>query len=65
MGEPVRIVTLVEAYVAHVGATDVEVRYTGLRPGEKLNETLFSASEHRNPDHPSPHLRDPGRARTR
>ena len=32
-----------------MGATDVEVRYTGLRPGEKLTETLFSASEHEIP----------------
>lgn len=53
MGEPVRIRRLVEAYIAHVGATGVEVRYTGLRPGEKLSETLFSASEHEIPtSHP-------------
>jgi FlaA1/EpsC-like NDP-sugar epimerase len=45
MGEPVRIRSLVDAYIAHVGATDVTIRYTGLRPGEKLSEALFSASE--------------------
>jgi FlaA1/EpsC-like NDP-sugar epimerase len=45
MGEPVRLVSLVEAYAAQVGATDVQLQFTGLRPGEKLNEELFSAKE--------------------
>ncbi|GAA1256182.1 polysaccharide biosynthesis protein [Oryzihumus leptocrescens] len=45
MGEPVRLVSLVESYAAQVGVTDVQLRFTGLRPGEKLNEELFSASE--------------------
>ncbi|HET6875924.1 MAG TPA: polysaccharide biosynthesis protein [Jatrophihabitans sp.] len=49
MGEPVRIVNLVEAYAAQAGITQFEVRFTGLRPGEKLNETLFSSSESRVP----------------
>lgn len=47
MGEPVRIVSLVEAYAAQAGVPDVQIRFTGLRPGEKLNETLFSAGETR------------------
>jgi len=47
MGEPVRIVDLVRNYITqlHLDVDDVEVRYTGLRPGEKLDEALFSASE--------------------
>ncbi len=49
MGEPVRIVNLVEAYAAQAGITHFEVRFTGLRPGEKLNETLFSSTESRVP----------------
>jgi FlaA1/EpsC-like NDP-sugar epimerase len=49
MGTPVRLVSLVESYAAHVGATDVRVRFTGLRPGEKLNETLFSEVEEQVP----------------
>ncbi|NMH96648.1 polysaccharide biosynthesis protein [Pseudonocardia acidicola] len=49
MGQPVRIVSLVESYAAQVGATDVDIRFTGLRPGEKLNEALFSDSEDRTP----------------
>jgi FlaA1/EpsC-like NDP-sugar epimerase len=49
MGEPVRIVDLVHNYAAqiHVDPGDLTIRYTGLRPGEKLNETLFSVGEQR------------------
>jgi FlaA1/EpsC-like NDP-sugar epimerase len=49
MGEPVRIVSLVETYAAQAGVNDVQIRFTGLRPGEKLNEALFSAGEARTP----------------
>jgi FlaA1/EpsC-like NDP-sugar epimerase len=49
MGEPVRIVDLVRNYISqlHIDIDDIEVRYTGLRPGEKLDEALFSMSEER------------------
>jgi FlaA1/EpsC-like NDP-sugar epimerase len=49
MGEPVRIVDLVHSYAAqvHVDPRDLTIRYTGLRPGEKLNETLFGEDEQR------------------
>jgi FlaA1/EpsC-like NDP-sugar epimerase len=49
MGQPVRIVDLVHHYAAqmHLDERDVVIQYTGLRPGEKLNESLFSASEER------------------
>jgi FlaA1/EpsC-like NDP-sugar epimerase len=51
MGEPVRIVDLVHNYAAqiHLDADDVTIRYTGLRPGEKLSESLFSEHESRVP----------------
>jgi FlaA1/EpsC-like NDP-sugar epimerase len=49
MGEPVRIVSLVHAYAAQAGITDPDIRFTGLRPGEKLNEALFSDAEDRVP----------------
>jgi FlaA1/EpsC-like NDP-sugar epimerase len=51
MGEPVRIVDLVRSYAAqvHVDPRDLTIRYTGLRPGEKLNETLFGSGERREP----------------
>jgi len=45
MGEPVRIVDLVRRYAAQLQAPDVQIRFTGLRPGEKLHETLFSERE--------------------
>jgi len=47
MGEPVRIVDLVRRYAEQLHAPDVQIRYTGLRPGEKLHETLFSGCEER------------------
>jgi FlaA1/EpsC-like NDP-sugar epimerase len=51
MGEPVRIVDLVHNYAAqiHVDPRDLSIRYTGLRPGEKLNEALFGEGEQRVP----------------
>jgi len=45
MGEPVRIVDLVRRYAEQLRVPDVEIRFTGLRPGEKLHETLFSGLE--------------------
>ena len=47
MGEPVRIVDLVRRYAEQMHVGDVQIRYTGLRPGEKLHETLFGAGEER------------------
>ncbi len=51
MGEPVRIVDLVHNYVTQLNLdeSDLTIRYTGLRPGEKLNEALFSKGEQRTP----------------
>jgi len=50
MGDPVRIVDLVHTYAAqmHVKPEKVEIRFTGLRQGEKLDEDLFSKTEERN-----------------
>jgi FlaA1/EpsC-like NDP-sugar epimerase len=45
MGEPVRIDD-VARQMAEVAARDIEIVYTGLRPGEKLHEDLFGAAEH-------------------
>lgn len=49
MGEPVRIVDLVRAYAAQLHLPDVQIRFTGLRPGEKMHEALFSSAEERLP----------------
>lgn len=48
MGEPVRIVDLATNMIRLAGLTpgdDVEIRYTGLRPGEKLFEEINSFDE--------------------
>ena len=49
MGEPVQIVDLVHKYAEQLHLPDVEIRYTGLRPGEKLTEKVFSDAEERVP----------------
>ena len=48
MGEPVRIADLAERMIQLAGfkpRTDIEIVFTGLRPGEKLYEELFDPSE--------------------
>jgi FlaA1/EpsC-like NDP-sugar epimerase len=44
MGEPVRIADLARRLVRASGA-DVDIEFTGLRPGEKLHEQLVGAGE--------------------
>jgi FlaA1/EpsC-like NDP-sugar epimerase len=44
MGEPVRILDIAKRLVARAGR-DVEIIFTGLRPGEKLNEVLVGHDE--------------------
>jgi len=48
MGQPVRIVDLAERMIRLSGlepGKDVEIIFTGIRPGERLNEILFAADE--------------------
>jgi FlaA1/EpsC-like NDP-sugar epimerase len=48
MGEPVKMAYLAEQLIKLHGKTpgvDIEITYTGLRPGEKLEEELFYADE--------------------
>jgi FlaA1/EpsC-like NDP-sugar epimerase len=52
MGEPVRILDVAQRMIAMSGK-DVEIIYTGLRPGEKLHEELVGAGElDKRPLHP-------------
>ncbi|GAA4018253.1 nucleoside-diphosphate sugar epimerase/dehydratase [Deinococcus rubellus] len=45
MGQPVKIVDLARDMVQLSGARDVEIVFTGTRPGEKLYEELLTAGE--------------------
>lgn len=48
MGEPVKIVTLAENMIKMMGYKpneDIQIKYTGLRPGEKLFEELLMKEE--------------------
>ncbi|WP_334164235.1 polysaccharide biosynthesis protein [Phenylobacterium sp.] len=45
MGEPVRIMDLAKQMIALSGRRDVEIKITGLRPGEKLTEALLDDNE--------------------
>jgi FlaA1/EpsC-like NDP-sugar epimerase len=56
MGEPVKVVDLAADLIRLSGlevGTDIEIRFTGARPGEKLYEELFFDSESAvSTDHP-------------
>jgi dTDP-glucose 4,6-dehydratase len=48
MGEPVRILDVARLLIEESGR-DIRVVFTGLRPGEKLNESLFGQLENHRP----------------
>ena len=45
MGKPVKIADLAKRMIRLSGAKGVEIKYTGLRPGEKLYEELLAKEE--------------------
>src|SRR3954447_18117103 len=48
MGQPVKIVDLAERMISLSGLQpghDIEIAFTGMRPGERLNEILFATEE--------------------
>ncbi|MGE3821077.1 MAG: polysaccharide biosynthesis protein [Isosphaeraceae bacterium] len=55
MGEPVRVVDLAKDLIRLSGVIEegeIEIKFTGLRPGEKLHERLYDAEE---PPQATPH----------
>ena len=61
MGKPVKIVDLAKQMIIISGKTlkdsknldgDIEIKYTGLRPGEKLYEELLISAKSSNTEHP-------------
>lgn len=52
MGLPVKIVDVARELIKMSGRS-IDIQFTGLRPGEKLTEVLFTAGEtHLRTDHP-------------
>jgi dTDP-glucose 4,6-dehydratase len=47
MGEQVKIMDVAKTLIRMSGRRDIDIVFTGLRPGEKLGEELFSHNEHR------------------
>jgi len=47
MGQQVRIVDVATTLIGLSGRRDIDIAYTGLRPGEKISEDLFSSDEDR------------------
>jgi O-antigen biosynthesis protein WbqV len=48
MGQPVKIVDLAERIIKLSGlepGKDIEIKFTGVRPGERLHEILFAREE--------------------
>jgi FlaA1/EpsC-like NDP-sugar epimerase len=60
MGAPVRIVDVVNSFARLMNRSEIQIRFTGMREGEKLNETLFSEREKPTPtEHPRIYRTDP------
>jgi len=52
MGEPVKIIDVARRLIRTSGK-DIDITFTGLRPGEKMHEVLFSSREEAEPtEHP-------------
>ena len=45
MGKPVKILDVAKNLIELSGRRDIEIEFTGLRPGEKITEDLFTADD--------------------
>jgi FlaA1/EpsC-like NDP-sugar epimerase len=45
MGQPVRILDVAKTLIDLSGKSDIDIVFTGLRPGEKMSEELFAVGE--------------------
>lgn len=53
MGKPVKIVDLANRMIALSGAKNIQIKFTGLREGEKLYEEVLNNAENIMPTHHS------------
>ena len=51
MGQPVKIADLAKRMIQLSGVEGIEIKYTGLRDGEKLYEEVLNNAEHTKPTH--------------
>lgn len=49
MGKPIKVVDVAKKMLALYGRRDIEIVFTGIRPGEKLSEELLMSTEFRGP----------------
>jgi FlaA1/EpsC-like NDP-sugar epimerase len=49
MGKPVKILDLAKQMISLSGRNDIQIKFTGLRHGEKLYEVLLNDKEHTKP----------------
>ena len=49
MGTPVKIAEVARTLLEISGRSDIDIHYTGLRPGEKMTEILFTEGEEKRP----------------
>lgn len=49
MGQPIKVVDVARKMLALYGRRDIEIVFTGIRPGEKLSEELLNSHELRGP----------------